>query len=432
MSSANYARSTEPAFKLPPLEEVNGEPQFRLFVVGSKAAGKTVFLASLYNMLTVSGLESKYFADLEEQDARYLESILDRITDLSKEWPEGNIDVATYVFRCFHNTVKVGRIPLFQFHYTDYPGGYVARRAPKDIIDVRKHVEAAHAILFLIDGQKIRAALERRPVEGYTINEDIDVIAYLANLTIYRPMQFLITKWDIIGPRPACENSIGHSREREPHRADDDEPKYSLKEIREFLMRNKKFKSIIEQRRLGNIPTYLIPVSAIGFNFVEYRSSIDRMVRKANSELEPHNIDTALALSVVSYLSLIKENSGFFDKLWMNALNALVSLVNAIKFFSDRIEVKLPTDQWALRISFMLGELSAILGDKAGDHSKKINERLSMIRNKNSALDAIIGIQGLLVKKYLKDEPAADLLNSEIDSAPSRAQPGGQAWGGGL
>ena len=60
----------------PPLELVDGEPQFRFFVAGARASGKTVFLASLHNQLAVPGQDNFFHARLtSEESANYLRRI---------------------------------------------------------------------------------------------------------------------------------------------------------------------------------------------------------------------------------------------------------------------------------------------------------------------------------------------------------------------
>ena len=92
----------ENATELPPLEWVDGEPQFRLFVAGPSGAGKTVFLASLYNQLLAAGNSSQFYVRLasREQDIDLREKY-DTIR-YSEDWPMGNVVSSEYVFKCFH------------------------------------------------------------------------------------------------------------------------------------------------------------------------------------------------------------------------------------------------------------------------------------------------------------------------------------------
>ena len=135
---------------LPPLESFDGDRQFRLFVAGASASGKTVFLASLYKSLTVPG-RNKYFAQLLlPADAEYLRRQIAKIVDPRLTWPDSDVTAHEYVFKCSHRAIKgTENFPLFRFHYTDFPGGNLTYPGPDDELNVQKSIEAAHTVIFL-------------------------------------------------------------------------------------------------------------------------------------------------------------------------------------------------------------------------------------------------------------------------------------------
>ena len=223
------------AADLPPLEWYDDEPQFRLFVGGPSTAGKTVFLASLHKSLVVPGKNSTFFAKLtSEMHAHALFDRIDGIINPEAGWPEGDRIAKEYVFRCFHNAPSVQRkFPLFRFHYVDFPGRDLTKPGVAQMIDVQDEINFSHTVIFLLDGRKFLDGLENRPSRDSSIYQDLDRIAELANSCIYRPIQFVVTKWDILRD-------------------------YKLKQVKGFLLRSDSFAAIVKARRAAQKSTNFI------------------------------------------------------------------------------------------------------------------------------------------------------------------------------
>jgi hypothetical protein len=274
--------------KLPGIPTIEGDPQFQFFVVGARGSGKTVLLASLFNQLTVPLDDNYFFAKLiSEKQVSYLREIYRSIQDPDQPWPPGTAGSTDFVLRCYYSSPRAEeKLPLFRFHYTDFRGDDL-RMDSTAILDVREAISTAHTIVFLIDGVKILDAIEKIPIKGFSISDDLDWISEIVIDYIFKPIQFVITKWDVI------------------------DKQYSLTEIRRFLLGHRKFSSVIGLQRKANKSTYLIPVSAIGNNFARYDpASRGSMVKRRHALMEPYNLDVTLALAFSdALLNTFKYNS---------------------------------------------------------------------------------------------------------------------------
>src|SRR5262245_23558083 len=81
-------------FSFPPIPFVDGEPVFRMFVLGTRGAGKTVFLASLYNQLkTQDDSRNNYSVVVTSGEHRgFLIDTYDQIINTNADWPIGTAD----------------------------------------------------------------------------------------------------------------------------------------------------------------------------------------------------------------------------------------------------------------------------------------------------------------------------------------------------
>lgn len=375
------------ADRLPPLERIDGEPQFKLFVAGARASGKTVFLAALNNQIGVAGNESYFIARLTSSDlANDLQEKFYQISDASRDWPPGSSDATDYIFKCSRITPN-GLFPLFRFHYTDFPGGNMTRPSAQQALDVRQAVQEAHTVIFLIDGEKILDAIENRVVEGHSLNGDLDIVANLATDCIHRPTQFVITKWDLLVRT------------------------YPLRRIRDFLLENEYFSGVIRTRREVRQPTYLIPVSAVGDTFAEIDPATKAMVKRPNASPRPYNLDITLALAITdTLLNSFKAPLTGRDQLLLNLLKMLVGTEAAIRWIA-RAGFMLTSDPWALAMMAALYKASKRIGRFVGDLRAEQDLRVAGITDKNWALDMVTQVQHLRVMDFLSRFPEADLLH---------------------
>jgi hypothetical protein len=365
----------------PPLKLVDGEPQFRFFVAGARAAGKTVFLASLHNQLAVPGQNNFFHARLTSEDsANYLRRNFDIIREPGLNWPLGTAGASEYVFQCFHTSVTAqDTFPLFRFHYMDFPGGDLTNTGLNQSIDVKQEILQAHTIVFLIDGQKILDALNGTPIKGYSVNDDLDRISELAIDCVWKPTQFVITKWDILSQHP-------------------------LSRIRLLLMKHPKFSEVVRIRRNAAKPTYLIPVSAVGAGFAHYDVTKKVMVKLPHAAPNPYNLDLTLALVIADTLRESIKSMLDGDMLKNNLLQA-VSKYKGMLNWLIQAGTMITGNPWLGVIMLMLDKA----GEQVASLAEESQERLATIRDKRSALDNITYLQLIRVEQFLSEFPAADL-----------------------
>ena len=226
---------------------------YKTIVLGASGSGKTVFLASMFNKLSVQHREIGFYLTTTPEHQIYLMDKFREVETTSRGWPSGTkrADFSEYVFDCKVNTPK-GEFHVFRFSYLDYAGGLLTdspeEGASYGINDIKKEVDNAHAILVLIDGHKLWQALENKDTDAqsnFSISQDLRFILPNIMQCLNVPIHFVITKWDLI------------------------KGSYTLAEARQKLMENSYFKSIVNLRKDRGKPTRLIPVSSVGDEFAK-------------------------------------------------------------------------------------------------------------------------------------------------------------------
>jgi len=384
-SFADIDRSSD--YLYPAIQRLEGEPVFRMFVIGTRGAGKTVFLASLYSQLEIQDKRNNYRVEVVSDDHReFLKNKYDEVSNINRDWPVGTAEVTDFEFRCIFSS-KDRDFPLFRFRYADFPGGFVTRKKiGENEFGIRSAVRDSHTILVLIDGKKVLNALEGIDDDNEaTIHKDFNDILDVVQLCIRRPLQFVVTKHDLLA-------------------------KYSLAEIRDVLLINKKFTDIVAQRQQLGISTRLIPVSAVGADFAEWDRASGMMRKKRGARAQPYNIDLTLGFAVTdSLLTRFKQQQALSEV----AKGTLASMASRVLWLVKKFGgygVFVTDDFFVLRAVSLLDVMSSKLQQKLRDLTEEIDGRLNAIKDKNDAIDAIIGIQHLLREEFSADNPASDLL----------------------
>ncbi len=378
------SRSDETSF--PPIERLDGEPVFRMFVLGTRGSGKTVFLASLYNQLkTQSDARNNFRVEASDEQRDLLIEKYDAVRNVDRDWPPGDVDATDYEFRCIH-TAKRAELPIFQFRYADYPGGSVTKRKTVDNFTVLPMIRQSHTILVLIDGLVVLKKLKNAH-DGSSLDEELDKVLDIVQQCIRRPLQFVLTKHDLLAD-------------------------YSLKQIRDVLFQNEGFSNIISLRRKLNIPTQLIPVSAVGANFAEWDMAREKMKKRPGAVARPYNIDLTLCFTITDALM-----SRFGQNEWPQALkarlatggSAIVSALSILSGFAGYGAVLLD-DVWLMRAVTLLQATTSAWREKTHGMSELIGARARDITDKNSAINAVMEIQHLLREDFAARNPESNLL----------------------
>ncbi len=375
---------------------INGEMVFDVFALGTRGAGKTLFLSALYHQLSVLDRNSNnFFIELcSEQPNKaakqrtFLVRTYDQATNPEASWPPGNATINEYDFACrYHAAGKT--TPLFRFRYLDYPGGYLTGDVdgPEDL-DIPKQTQKAHSILVLIDGQKVLAALEGLPMVGPSLHAEINITIPFLQSCADRPIQFIVTKWDILD---------GH---------------HSLKEVRDELLKNENFRKYVEQRIAQRLPVHLIPVSALGNDFAEFDRAENKMRKKKDGRVQPYNIDLCLGMVLTDHLLLLANRREYqtFHVYGMYLLRMLKWLIKGVE---ETAKVLTLPDAISFvrteRILQLLGSAQKNLIESEQGLRQQIEDTVKEIKNQKSAIQAILMIQAMRRNWFYGRFPDADL-----------------------
>jgi len=302
-------------------------PNYKIVILGPRRSGKTVFLASLYRRLSIPG-QYKIFLDcditstvINPTDGREMsprQLLAERYANLAdpcKDWEPGTIDVEKWHFTC-----KVQRPDLefkeftaCEFTYLDYAGGDVdARQNP----ELEHELQDANCLLGLLDGEKI-LSLMREEGDGYTqITKDFGNM--LPTLTRKKdPVHFVISKWDIL------------------------EGLFTLEEIRNRLLQEDFFRDFVQNRLDGNSSVRLIPVSAVGMEFVELEEGIMKKVPGKN--LKPFQVEMPLACVLPDQ---VKDELKQIAKKKEELLNQQINDSNQVGFWDSLLELAGSAIDW--------------------------------------------------------------------------------------
>jgi GTPase SAR1 family protein len=246
---------------------------YKVIMLGSSGAGKTVFLASMHKKLSIQG-EEGFFIEVQDPVRRQvLESIYAEVATGDK-WPmptdasDQSQSGYEWTFRCCVRIEDRSIHPACQFTYLDYAGGKLtdANVAGEDLVSEAK---TADAVLGLLDGRKIYSFMKNNDDEfrNLFLHKDIPSIARIMQYC-EAPVHFVISKWDLL------------------------EGKYTLGQICDRLLEILEFKNLISQ--LTGNTVRLIPVSSVGANFATLLPN-GKMQKHSGAIPRPFYVEVPLA-----------------------------------------------------------------------------------------------------------------------------------------
>jgi len=370
---------------------------FEVCVLGTRGAGKTAFLSALHNQLSV--LDSKgdnFYVELDSAaDANLLRKIYGQISNPDVDWPPGTATMKEFEFRCLHTDGNGKTVPLFRFLYRDYPGGILEDDCDQRSDDIREATRSAHALIVLIDGQKVLQSLEGQTPKGASLDDDLNTLIPHLNRCANRPVQFLLTKWDIL-----------HEH-------------YSLQAVRDELLKNHNFAKFVEQRAKPKpnanfkLPVHLIPVSAVGMTFARFDKQEMRMKKVRGGRCKPFNVELAIGMTIIDQVQLRSvhktRNLGrlliWITKAMGVGLDVVLSSIEMSQYL-----IKLPSFVQVDRICDILKEASTKIRVDEDWLRSMIEAEAGNIRDQTSAVQSVMNIQALRRAAFEKNFPESQLV----------------------
>jgi hypothetical protein len=252
-------------------------PTFRVVALGPRGSGKTLLLASMYQqMQTESG--RSYLLTAPFEDVVLLNQWFASVADTSLDWPAGTAvgETREFLFTVQTRATSGALHPVMRLGYLDYAGGLLTDAqlpGATSRTDLLGHINRAHALVGIIDGNRIRQCLEGR-VEGLMgLQQSLTAMIGLM-ITASCPITFVITKWDLLRDLDVDEDA-------------------RLRQVRKFLMSNAGFRDLVQAHSVHRV-VRLIPVSAVGPDFAEVGPA-GQVTKLPDGQLHPTNVDVPLA-----------------------------------------------------------------------------------------------------------------------------------------
>jgi hypothetical protein len=258
---------------------VEQEPPFRVVTLGTRMAGKTLFLASMFHELQVSRGRN-YWITADHGQTITLNAWFAELEDRAEEFPRGTAtgDTRTFTFNVMTRTPSNRAVRVLSFDYLEYAGGLLTdSQAVNSAVqtEVLRKVSEAQALICLLDGEQIRRMLDGDRDGSRAVRTAIRAVAkHLQEADC--PVTFVVTKWDLLRDIDL-----------------DDDQRLAL--IGKRLRYEPAFDELVRQHSVGRI-VRLVPVSALGDDFVDYHAG--QVTKRRDGTLSPTNVDVPLAAVV--------------------------------------------------------------------------------------------------------------------------------------
>lgn len=247
--------------------------KYYVIVLGASGAGKTVYLASMYNRLMVHDPEIGFYLSTNRNDRRELVARYEKLQN--HQWPSGTrySDLREWGFTCQVPSTDGNVYTAMEFVYLDYPGEGLTSTSsdPLAIEQLDSRISSADALLGIIDGHKVFAALSEKSLDFPTsLNQDLGNILPELQQRL-TPAQFIITKWDLLS---------NHN--------------YTMPQVVEYLLEIPRFRTYVDGCRKNHIPVRIVPVSSVGMNYAQLNAN-GEIEPKEDGKLNPYYTEMPLA-----------------------------------------------------------------------------------------------------------------------------------------
>ena len=243
-------------------------------------------------------------------------------------------------------------------------------------------------MVFLIDGSKLLYRKAQTSRDGLTsLGDELNIIASYAQqcLTLVRPIQFIITKWDVVKTR------------------------MSLEEARGYLMENQNFSAIVSQLRDRRLPVHIIPVSAVGDGFATWNADSNKMKKVAGATAQPYNLEVSMALAIsdaVLQRSLAAASKA--DIVKKHVFKALATGGPIVKWLASAT-IFIFDDSWIIRAASLIDKVAASVAKNSEKALRDIEARIQNAKDINSAIDAVVEKQQFIAVKFREANHAASI-----------------------
>jgi hypothetical protein len=378
-----------------------GVPTFRLVALGPRGSGKTLMLASMYHqMQTLSG--RSYFLTAPFEQVVLLNQWFTEVADTSKDWPSGTSVGET---REFTFTVRT-RAPSGTLHtvmrlgYLEYAGGLLTdAQAPgtSGQTELLARIDAAHALLGVIDGYRIRQCLDGHAEGLMRLQQSLTAMISLMML-VSCPVTFVITKWDLLRDIDVDDNE-------------------RLRRVRKFLMSNQGFRDLVDAHSPHRV-VRLIPVSAVGPEFAEVNEN-GTVAKLPDGEMHPTNVDVPLSAVVPDVFEQVERSmdraklQAALDQVGRQARRGPVGALTELGEYVATSAGKLlgPFAPHAAFLGDAAAELFGARNNASGDRQQRINRQLR-------EADRAIEEYQLVRRKVLRDfQSRVDVLEGRLPSS---------------
>jgi hypothetical protein len=363
-------------------EKVNESIQsYKVVMLGSSRAGKTVLLASMYQKLSIPNEDTRFSISCDNpEQGSLLNQKYVQIIDPLREWPKGTTraDVSTWQFTCNVQTRDLTIYPALKFTYIDYAGEILTgpRQGEPSTKSVLEAIKQADTLLVMLDGYKILRLMEGER-DDYFVHAELQMLLQIVSQS-RQPVHFVLTKWDLF------------------------DGKFSLDEIRNHLWEIEAFRQTLLNRRERYDTTRLIPVSAVGTGFAKPEPQPDgtiSMHKIKDAKARPFQVEVPLACVLPDVLDdqlrRIANVEGLYDR-ELGKVNRIVIGLKALH----------------LLVPFLgIVALRGLLNDKGDKKGHKIKPRSWWVELLASgALELLIEQATTLLR--VSKETAEDRLNT--------------------
>jgi hypothetical protein len=262
--------------------------------------GKTVLLASMFHRLTTEIRDGGFRLNTSLDQSVHLTNLYAKLRDPDAGWPPGTHvgETRSFTFTCI-GSAGGAEFPILEFKYLDYAGALVGGPSTSAAIeqredqqrDLEQRLAAAHALFGIIDGQRMLAYLRGEPSGVLYIETSIvPMIAVLRKVKC--PVQFVLTKWDLF-------DGFGGEAMDENER---------LAVVRDGLMAQPPIRNLVEQRVRDKRVVRLIPVSAVGRQFVTTDAE-GHTLKRHNGRIRPINVEIPLCAVLPDVFAQVEDSS---------------------------------------------------------------------------------------------------------------------------